>query len=134
MKTRPALLLTALLAALAAGCAAATVPPAETSPSGAYPSATPSSSASAQRGLAFAEQHCAQCHGVTANTLSANPESPPFEDIANRNGLTEETLDQFLIDSHNFPAAMDFTVTAPQAHDLAAWMLTMRKPGYQPQR
>ncbi|MCJ2177037.1 c-type cytochrome [Novosphingobium album (ex Hu et al. 2023)] len=120
MKTR----LTFVLAGLAAGCAAATSPPVETT----------APMKGAQRGLAFAQQHCAECHGVTANTLSPNPESPPFEDIANRNGLTAETLSQFLIDSHNFPAAMDFTVTGTQASDLAAWMLTMRKPDYQPQR
>lgn len=111
-----------LLASLAAGCVAAASPPRKASPP------------SAERGLAFAQQHCAECHGVTPNALSANPESPPFEDIANRDGVSADTLDQFLIDSHNFPAAMDFKVTRPQARDLAAWMLTMRKPGYQPQR
>lgn len=113
-----------ILSALAAGCVAAAPPRTGTAP--ARPDAA--------RGLAFAQQRCAECHGVKPDTLSPNPESPPFEDIANRNGLTEDTLGQFLIDSHNFPAAMDFSVTDAQARDLAAWMLTMRQPGHQPQR
>lgn len=88
---------------------------------------------SAQRGLAFAQAHCAACHAVTANGISPNPESPPFEDVANMDGLTSATFSQFLIDSHNFPAAMNFTVQPAQARDLAAYMLTLRKPGHQPQ-
>lgn len=113
-----------ILSALAVGCVAAAPPRAGTAPG----------RPEAARGLAFAQQRCAECHGVTPDTLSPNPESPPFEDIANRSGLTEETLGQFLIDSHNFPTAMDFTVSRVEAADLAAWMVTLRKPGHQPQR
>ncbi|MEO6716364.1 MAG: cytochrome c [Novosphingobium sp.] len=88
---------------------------------------------SAQRGLLFVQQHCASCHGVTANTISPNPESPPFEDVANRPGLTVVTLRQFLSDSHNYPAAMNFTVDRARIRDIAAYMLTLRKPNYRPQ-
>ena len=88
---------------------------------------------SPQRGLAFVRQHCASCHGVTANTISPNPESPPFEDVANKPGLTVATLRQFLSDSHNYPAAMNFTVDRARIRDIAAYMLTLRKPHYRPQ-
>ncbi|MCT2400617.1 cytochrome c [Novosphingobium mangrovi (ex Huang et al. 2023)] len=115
--------LAAFLAVFSSGCTATAAPPAVTA----------SPLASAERGLSFAQERCASCHGVVPNTVSPNPESPPFEDIANRNGLTVETLGQFLVDSHNFPVAMDFTVTRTQARDLATWMLTMRKAGHQPQ-
>ena len=87
----------------------------------------------AQRGLQFVQQHCAACHGLTANSISPNPESPPFEDVANKPGLTSVTLRQFLSDSHNYPAAMNFTVDRARIRDIAAYMLTLRKPHYRPQ-
>lgn len=86
----------------------------------------------AKRGLAFAEQRCSGCHGVTANHTSPNPESPPFEDIANRPGVTSATLQQFLRDSHNYPAVMNFRVEAGRIRDLADYIGTMKKPGYRP--
>ena len=86
----------------------------------------------ARRGLAFAEQRCSACHAVTKNGSSPNPESPPFEDIANRPGVTGETLEQFLRDSHNYPEAMNFKVEAAQIRDLASYIVTMKKAGYRP--
>lgn len=87
----------------------------------------------AQRGLVFVQQHCAACHAVGANAISPNPESPPFEDVANKPGLTSATLQKFLSDSHNYPAAMNFTVDRARIRDIATYMLTLRKPNYRPQ-
>ena len=92
----------------------------------------PNLSAGAKRGLAFARTRCAGCHAVTANTISPNPESPPFEDIANFPDLTSATLRQFLRDSHNYPAAMNFRVEAARIRDLADYIVTMKKTGYRP--
>lgn len=92
----------------------------------------PKLSAAAQRGLAFAQLRCSACHGVTENRGSPNPESPPFEDIANRPGVTRSTLREFLRDSHNYPAAMNFAVEANHIRDLADYIVTMKKPGYKP--
>ena len=86
----------------------------------------------AARGLAFAEQRCAACHGVTANAPSPNPESPAFEDIANTPGLTRATLGAFLRDSHNFPDAMNFKVPPRRIRDLADYMVTLQRPDYRP--
>ena len=88
----------------------------------------------ARRGLDFVQQHCAACHGVTADSVSPNPESPPFEDVANKPGLTMFTLRQFLSDSHNYPAAMNFTVERARIRDIAAYLVTLKKPNYRPQR
>jgi mono/diheme cytochrome c family protein len=85
-----------------------------------------------RRGLAFAEQRCSACHAVTEYRLSPNPESPPFQDIANRTGVTGSTLRQFLKDSHNYPAAMNFQVEGAQINDLADYIMTMRRPDYRP--
>ncbi len=89
-------------------------------------------SAGARRGLAFAQQRCAACHAVTENRTSPNPESPSFEDITNRPGVTRFTLRQFLRDSHNYPAAMNFRVEAARIRDLADYIVTMKKAGYRP--
>lgn len=86
----------------------------------------------AARGLAVAELRCAACHGVAANRASPNPEAPPFEDIANRPGVTAETLQAFLRDSHNFPAAMNFSVEDAELGELADYIATLRKAGYRP--
>ena len=88
--------------------------------------------AQARRGLVFAQQRCSGCHGVVENRSSPNPESPPFEDIANRPNVTQATLRQFLRDSHNFPAAMNFEVDNSRISDLAAYIVTLKKPGYRP--
>ena len=103
------------------------------------PSLAPARSAraptpSAARGLAFARAHCTECHAITANGSSPNPESPPFDDIANREGVTASTFAAFLADAHNYPSAMDFTVDRAAIRDLAAYMLTLRRPGYRPTR
>ena len=71
------------------------------------------------KGLAFAQDRCAACHGVTANAGSPNPESPSFEDIANQPGLTRTTLRRFLTDSHNYPEAMQFKVERTEISNLA---------------
>lgn len=86
----------------------------------------------AQRGLVFAEQRCSACHAVRANGTSANPEAPPWEDIANRPGTTRATLRTFLRDSHNYPAAMNFKVDARRIRDLADYFVTLQRPGYRP--
>lgn len=85
------------------------------------------------RGYAFAKTNCTGCHAITPSGTSANPEAPHFQTIANMPGLTRETLRNFLRDSHNYPAAMNFTVEPGQVEDLTDYVLTLRKPGYKPE-
>jgi mono/diheme cytochrome c family protein len=87
---------------------------------------------SAQRGLAFAQANCAVCHGVSTGAVSLHPEAPTFADIANRPGVTAQTLRQFLGDSHNFPQAMNFEVDPASLDDLAAHFVTLRQDSYRP--
>ena len=119
------------LAVLALACAAI---PALPAPGAALrvQKSRPALSAGARRGLAFAQQRCSACHAVTTNSISPNPASPPFEDIANWQGVTRVTLRQFLRDSHNYPAAMNFRVEEARIRDLADYVLTMKKSGYKP--
>lgn len=85
-----------------------------------------------ERGRVLAEARCAACHAVTANGTSPNPESPPFEDVANRKGLTSETLRQYLRDAHNYPDAMQFRIDRGQVRDLSAYIVTLKRSGYKP--
>lgn len=94
--------------------------------------ATPRPGAAAKRGLALAEARCAACHAVRPNQSSPNPESPSFEDVANRPGLTAGTMYRFLRDAHNYPAAMDFTIERRHVRDLSAYFVSLRRPGYKP--
>ncbi|NCU13094.1 MAG: cytochrome c [Sphingomonadaceae bacterium] len=89
-------------------------------------------SASAERGLAFAKANCAGCHAVEGSGASPNAEAPAFAAIANMPDLTGETLRQYLRDSHNYPAAMNFTVEPAQIDDLADYVVTLKRADYKP--
>ncbi|NBW76352.1 MAG: hypothetical protein EBR34_11200 [Sphingomonadaceae bacterium] len=88
--------------------------------------------AEVDRGFALANVRCAACHAVTANAASPNPESPSFEDIANRKGLSSATLRQYLRDAHNYPDAMQFRIDRSQVRDLSAYIVTLKRSGYKP--
>ena len=120
----------ALIAAALTLSAALLVAPGEAAPK--RNKAVAAQAARIAKGLAFAQERCAACHGVTANSSSPNPESPSFEDIANQPGLTRTSLRRFLTDSHNYPDAMQFTVERSEISNLADYMLTLRRPGYKP--
>lgn len=89
-------------------------------------------SPSAQRGLAFAKANCSGCHAVEGNGASPNADAPAFVAIANMPDLTGETLRQYLRDSHNFPAAMNFAVEPAQIDDLADYVVTLKRADYKP--
>ena len=85
-----------------------------------------------ERGRAVAEARCAACHAVNASASSPNPESPGFEDIANRKGLTSATLRQYLRNAHSYPDAMQFKLDRRQARDLSAYIVTLKRSDYKP--
>ena len=80
--------------------------------------------------LAFVQAACGGCHAVEEPGLSPNPASPPFADIANRKGLSHETLVTWLTDAHNYPEVMDFDLDPPQVDDIADYILTLRSDKY----
>lgn len=85
-----------------------------------------------QRGKALAQRRCSACHAVVRNGVSPNPEAPSFDHIANMAGLAPPTLRQFLRDSHNFPAVMNFRLEDEQVDDLAEYVVTLQRPDYRP--
>jgi len=84
------------------------------------------------RAPAFVEAACGGCHAVEPPFLSPNPASPSFAAIANRQGLSEASLAAWLSEAHNYPEQMDFTLTATQIDQIAAYMVTLRDAGYVP--
>jgi mono/diheme cytochrome c family protein len=92
----------------------------------------PTSRSPDTRAPAFIEAACGGCHAVEPPFLSPNPASPSFAAIANRRGLSEKSLADWLAEAHNYPEQMDFTLTRPQIDQIAAYMVTLRDAGYVP--
>lgn len=75
---------------------------------------------------------CGDCHAVEAPFLSPNPAAPPFDAIANREGLDQLSLARWLTDAHNYPDFMEFELSASEAEQIAEYMLTLRSADYRP--
>lgn len=118
-----------LLAALATLAACTTAPGTDTPPPMLGKATAPSPDT---RAPAFIEAACGGCHAVEPPFLSPNPASPSFAAIANRQGLSEKSLGDWLADAHNYPEDMDFTLTRAQIDQIAAYMVTLRNAGYVP--
>ncbi len=82
--------------------------------------------------LAFAQAACGGCHAVEADAISPVAEAPEWPRIVNAQGLTRATLRSWLVDAHNYPEEMDFTLDPPQVDDLVDYMLTLRRSDYRP--
>ena len=115
-----ALLATLALGASLAGCQT-------------YAAKAPATEAAPPAPPAFVEAACGGCHAVEPPFLSPNPKSPSFATIANRDGLTEDTIEDWLLNAHNYPEDMDFDLTAEQTRQIAAYMITLRSDDYRPQ-
>jgi mono/diheme cytochrome c family protein len=85
------------------------------------------------RAPAFVEAACGGCHAVEPPFLSPNPASPSFASIANRRGLSEQSLADWLAEAHNYPEEMDFTLTPAQIKQIARYVVSLRKAGYVPE-
>lgn len=78
---------------------------------------------------AFAQAVCADCHSIERQGLSPNPQAPTFPEIANRPGITRDTLSAYLTDAHNYPDSMDFELTPERSKALADYLLGLRETG-----
>ncbi|TRD11306.1 hypothetical protein FGU71_05225 [Erythrobacter insulae] len=89
--------------------------------------------ASAQTPPSLIAGVCGDCHAVEEPFESPNPKAPTFASIANREGLTRETLAPWLLDAHNYPEQMDFELSPGEAKQIADYMLTLQSEDYRPQ-
>ena len=78
----------------------------------------------------YVEAVCADCHAVTADTISLNPQAPGFADIANSPGVTHDTLVSFLSDAHNYPLQMDVDLDEEDIEVIADYIITLQSDDY----
>ena len=93
----------------------------------------PTSPSPDTRAPAFVEGACGGCHAVEPPFLSPNLAAPSFASIADRPGLSQQSLAAWLGEAHNYPEDMDFTLTPRQVDQIAAYMVTLRGAGYVPE-
>ena len=87
-----------------------------------------------QMGKGLAERLCASCHTVSADQYKRgeNPASPQFQDIANRPGVTSQSLEKFLKTTQH-RQFIGLSMPNPQLSDdemtkVLAYILSLRKP------
>jgi mono/diheme cytochrome c family protein len=84
-----------------------------------------------QAGRRLALHACDACHIVAANQ-DIRPlvpgYAPSFFDVANKPGVTAQTLEAFLAERHPTGAMPFPQLTAAQIDDLASYILTLRTP------
>jgi mono/diheme cytochrome c family protein len=96
--------------------------------------AQPKAAGDAKEGRAFALEACTGCHVVAANqpfkpiyTDDVHP--PDFKDIANKPGITAESLIHYLDTLPTIPKDSQMAnadLTAQQTRDVAAYILSLR--------
>ena len=80
--------------------------------------------ADAFNGERLAQRWCSACHVVTTSQRQANADAPPFEEIAKRQGFSENGLQTFLLNPHaNMP---DMNMTRIEAGDIAAYVAKLK--------
>lgn len=82
--------------------------------------------------LTFVQTNCGDCHSVVGNDYSPNPDAPTFAAIANREGLSERSLTDWLVSAHNYPSVMEFDLSPEQGEMIAQHMLSLQNEGYRP--
>jgi len=73
-------------------------------------------------GRAFAQAHCAQCHG---RHVSPNVDAPPFVNVAKTPGMTGRALAVFLQTSH--PTMPNFVVGKKDRNNVIAYIMSLRR-------
>jgi mono/diheme cytochrome c family protein len=80
--------------------------------------------ADADAGRRLAQLRCAACHIVAQNLRDEVADAPPFVIIGRKFGFSYDSLVSALIGPH---AKMNFSVTRPEANDIAAYITTLAR-------
>ncbi len=92
--------------------------------------ATTAASPGADGAPTYVTAVCGECHAVTVNAVSPNPQAPGFADIANSQGLTRDTLVSYLADAHNYPMQMDVDLVEEDIELIADYMISLQSDEY----
>ena len=93
-----------------------------------FPTIASAAEGNAQRGRAFALQHCAVCHAVGALGASPYAAAPPFRILLQRSPVDylTRTLEAGLaVDHKAFREMQGFLLSAPETADLVAYWRTL---------
>jgi mono/diheme cytochrome c family protein len=79
----------------------------------------------AKRGLAYASKNCTECHTIERDGwTSPNPEAPPFQQLANTQGVSWIALTAWLQSSHkNMP---NLLIQPKDREDVIAYILSLK--------
>ncbi len=80
--------------------------------------------ASVSEGYRLAQPRCATCHVIVPNGPASWTDAPSFESIANRPGITQQWLADFVQKPHMHMLTDKYT--SAQANDIAAYILSQR--------
>jgi cytochrome c len=82
-------------------------------------------SAAISEGHQLAQTTCAVCHVIVPNGPGSWTDAPSFESVANRPGITQQWLTNFIQEPNHKHMLME-QYTQAQASDIAAYILSMR--------
>ncbi len=89
-------------------------------------SAAQAQEGNAQAGREYAQGFCAKCHGIDrAGTMSPNPKSPTFSEIANTPGMTGIALTVILQTPHR--EMPDFIIPPKDQANVIAYILSLKR-------
>jgi len=78
------------------------------------------------QGLAYAQKHCAECHGVeAADDFSPNLDAPRFVIVANVPGTTARALVVWLQTSH--PTMPNLMIEPEDRDNVVAYIMSLRE-------
>lgn len=80
----------------------------------------------ASMGMLIARDSCRSCHEISSSRESPNADAPPFREIINRPGMSDEQLASWLRDAHNYPIEMGVHLEPHQVDSLVVYMLRLR--------
>ncbi len=76
------------------------------------------------KGLAYARQVCASCHGIESGQRSSNPSAPSFETLAAIPGMSSTALYALLQTSHK--TMPNIIIDADDHRNLIAYILALK--------
>jgi mono/diheme cytochrome c family protein len=78
-------------------------------------------------GKAFAAKACAECHDIEpGGSLSPNPESPSFQEVADSIGMSPRALAVWLRSSH--PTMPDIILSDEDTDNVIAYIMSLKTP------
>ena len=80
--------------------------------------------ASVAAGEKLSQLWCANCHVVSSDQTSGNPDVPPFSEIADKSDLTAEQIETLLSGTH--PVMPDMSLSRAEIDAIVAYIRSLK--------